>query len=245
MKILKYIKSGKNKYKVILENQEEIILYEDIILKYELLLKKEINDLDNIILENNKYLLYDKVLEYLNKRIRSEKEIKDYLKKYTSDTNIIDEIISKLFNNRLLNNELYIKSYIRDKINFTSDGPYKIKDYLLKQEFDSYLIDDMLIEFTDKLQKEKINNYINKYLKNNSKSLYVFKQKMLINLINLGFDKELINSCLNKIYFDDSNNLLKETEKIRKKYSKKYKGIELENIIKRKLYEKGFKLERS
>ena len=48
MKIIKYIKSGKNKYKLILDNNEQIILYEDIILKEELLLKKEIKDIDYI-----------------------------------------------------------------------------------------------------------------------------------------------------------------------------------------------------
>ena len=40
MKIKKYIKQGLNKYKVVLEDNTSIVLYEDIILKYELLLKK-------------------------------------------------------------------------------------------------------------------------------------------------------------------------------------------------------------
>ena len=48
MKLDKYIKYGKNKYKVFLENRDYLILYEDIILKYELLLKKEIKDIDFI-----------------------------------------------------------------------------------------------------------------------------------------------------------------------------------------------------
>ena len=40
MKILKYDKCGKNKYKVYLENYDYLVLYEDIILKYELLRNK-------------------------------------------------------------------------------------------------------------------------------------------------------------------------------------------------------------
>ena len=51
MKIKKYIKTGSNKYKIILENDKSIILYEDVILKYELLLKKEISDLDAALAE--------------------------------------------------------------------------------------------------------------------------------------------------------------------------------------------------
>ena len=68
MKIKKYIKQGLNKYKVVLEDNTSIVLYEDIILKYELLLKKEISNLDTILKENNKYELYDKCLNYLNKK---------------------------------------------------------------------------------------------------------------------------------------------------------------------------------
>ena len=68
MKIIKYIKSGKNKYKLLLDNNEEIILYENIILKEELLLKKEIDNLESILKKNEEYSLYDKVLSYINKK---------------------------------------------------------------------------------------------------------------------------------------------------------------------------------
>jgi len=241
MKINKYIKIGKNKYKVYLENNEVLVLYEDIILKYELLLKHEINDIELIKKENEKYELYDKVLSFISKRIRCEKEIKDYLKKYTSDIEYIDNIINKLHDNKLIDNNLYIKSFIHDKINFTNDGPLKIKKYLIDLEFDNYLIEDLLTEFNHELQIEKINNYIEKNLKNNSKSLYAFKGKMLINLINLGYYKEDIISCLDKISLNEDNLKEKEKEKLIKKYSKKYKDKELEMIIKRKLYEKGFR----
>ena len=241
MKIVKYEKVGRNKYKVFLENNDTLILYEDIILKYELLLTKEIEDIEEIQKENSMYELYDKVLGYINKRIRCESEIRTYLKKYTSDLEYIDNIIKKLYKNKLLDNELYIKSFIHDKINFTNDGPLKIKKNLEALEFDSYLIDDMLMEFNKKMEYGRISSYIDKNLKLNKKSLYAFKQKMLINLINLGYLKEDIISVLDKVNFNDSERRDNEIEKLRLKYSKKYEGRELEYIIKRKLYEKGFR----
>ncbi len=241
MKIIKYIKTGKNKYKVELINGDVLVLYEDIILKYELLLKKEIDDIELIVKENEKYKLYDKVLNLLSKRIRCESEIRTYLKKYTSDQEYINNIISKLYENKLLDNKLYIKSFIHDKINFTNDGPIKIKKNLEDTGIDSFEIDDLLDIFNNKLQIEKISNYVNKNLKVNKKSLYAFKQKMLINLINLGYYKDDIVSVLDKIKLNEESLREKEKEKIRKKYSKKYDGVELERVIKRKLYEKGFK----
>ena len=95
--------------------------------------------------------------------------------------------------------------------------------------------------FDDNLIKDRITKYINKQLKVNKKSIYVFKNKMLFNLINLGYLREDIIKYLNNINFDDNDLKEKEYEKLKKKYSKKYKGLELEQIIKRKLYEKGYR----
>ena len=240
MKILRYKKVGKNKYRLELDNFDEIILYEDVILKENLLIKKEIDNLENIININNEYALYDKTLSYLNKRLRCEKEIREYLKKYTKDINQIDIIINKLKDKHLINDELYIKSYIHDKINLSNDGPLKIKKDLESLGFNIYDIEDRLLEFNNNLIKDKIERYINKQLKINKKSLYIFKQKMLLNLTNLGYLKEDILEYLNNIEIDEDNLKDKEKDKLIKKYSKKYSGIELDKIVKQKLYEKGY-----
>ena len=240
MKIVKYIKISNDKYKIILENKETITLYEDVILKYELLLKKEITNIEEIFKYNQKYALYEKCLSYINKKIRSEQEIRTYLKKYTTNYDDIEDIIIKLKENNFLNSSLYIKSYIHDKIYLSFDGPLKIKNDLLNLGF---FEDDILLEleiFDDNLIKDRITKYINKQLKVNKKSIYVFKNKMLLNLINLGYLREDIIKYLNNINFNDNDLKEKEYEKLKKKYSKKYKGLELEQIIKRKLYEKGF-----
>ena len=49
MKIIKYVKSGKNKYRVYFDNGKNLVLYEDVILKFELLLKGEVKDLSSLI----------------------------------------------------------------------------------------------------------------------------------------------------------------------------------------------------
>jgi len=241
MKIKKYIKISKNKYQVILEDDTTLVLYEDIILKFELLLAKEIKDLKTIQEENQKYELYDKVLLYISKKLRSELEIRKYLSKYTTNKEDIDNIIDRLYKNNLLNNKLYLKSYINDKINLTLEGPIKIKNDLINLGFNEFEIDMELVIFDEYLIKEKINKYLSKQLKSNKKSLYVFKNKMLVNLCNLGYSREDILKYLNNISFSDDNLKEKEIEKLRKKYEKKYSGYELEKIIKRKLYEKGYR----
>ena len=240
MKIIKYQKVGK-KYRVFFSNGKNLLLYEDVILKFELLLKKEVQDLSSLISYNEKYELYDKTLGYINKKLRSEKEIRKYLEKYTDDNEVIENIVKSLKEKGFLNNDLYIKSYIHDRIYLSLDGPLKIKNDLEKLGFKSEIIEEELKIFDTELIKERINKYLNKQSKINKKSLYVFKNKMLMNLLNLGYDKSNIVNCLENIKVDDTNLKEKEEEKLRKKYSNKYQGEELEYFIKRKLYEKGFR----
>ena len=61
-----------------------------------------------------------------------------------------------------------------------------------------------------------------------------------MNLITLGYEKQLIVSCLDNFEINDSEAYKKEYNKIHDKLSKKYSGKELEYKIKQKLYQKGF-----
>ena len=62
MKIVKFKKTGKSKYKLYLENNQTLSLYEDIIIKHNLILKKEIdnNEINKLVKENINYLFLKK-----------------------------------------------------------------------------------------------------------------------------------------------------------------------------------------
>lgn len=240
MQISKYKKLKNNIYEVTLENDEKIKLYEDVILKEDLLLTKEITDLKRITVINNKYEVYDVALKYLNHHVMSIKGMKEYLSKKKYNEKDINETIDKLIKNGYLNDSYYAKCYISDHINLSNDGPYKMIKHLEELDINSSIYAEYLSKYND-IWKDRIEKYINKNLKTNKKSSYYFKSKMLINLINLGYDKEMINDCLSKVTIDNLDELKeKEKIKIRKKLERKYSGDELERKIKEKLYQKGF-----
>lgn len=240
MKIKKYKKLKSNKYEVILDNDDNIVLYEDVILKEELLLKKEIDNLDRLTKVNEEYEVYEVALRYLNHHVMSTKGMEEYLKKKKYDLQIIDKTIDKLKCKGYLNDEYYAKCYITDHVNLSNDGPYKMIKHLEELNITSDIYGEYLSKY-NYTWKDRIEKYVNKNLKTNKKSTYFFKNKMLVNLINLGYDKELINEVLNNIKIDNLDELKEiEKEKIRKKLSRKYTGDELERKIKEKLYQKGF-----
>ena len=219
MKINKFKKVGKSKYKVFFNNTD-ITLYEDVILKYDLLIKNEVDIdlLEKIIDENKYYDAYYSAINYIEIKMRNKKEIIKYLKKKSFDENIIDDVISKLEKLNLLNNKNYITAFINDKVNLSLDGPYKIKKSLLSLEFDESEIDEYLNTSENDIWKDKIKKIINK--KKNlvkTKSYYMYITKMKNDLYNLGYDKELIEEELSKIEYD-SDAIIIDYQKALKKF---------------------------
>lgn len=243
MKIKKYKKDKSNKYKVLIDD-EEIVLYDDIIIKYNLLMKSEIDvsTYNEMIKENSLLLGYYEAIKYITKKMRSKKEIEEYLIKKGLNSKEIKETIKKLEDNKFINEDIYLKAYISDQINLTNNGVNKIKKNLLKLGLDNNKIDDYLSKIDECIFLDKIDKYIEKKIKfNKNTSSYMLKNKIIIDLVNLGFNKEDIISELNKFEIDDKEAYNHEYEKIKKSLEKKYTGDELKFKIKEKLYKKGFR----
>jgi regulatory protein len=220
MRINKFKKLGRNKYKVMFDN-EELVLYEDIILKHNLLTKKDINidELEEIVNDNRDYDAYNLALNYIEIRLRSRKEIYEYLKKKEFNENLINDVISKLDDLGLLNNKQYIEAFINDKINLSNDGPYKIRSALIDLEFEESDIDKYLYSIDQDVWKEKLEKIINKKKSlMKSKSYYMFITKMKNDLYNLGYEKDMIENALSNIEYE-SDALEKDYNKAFRKYS--------------------------
>lgn len=204
MKIEKYKKIKEDLYRVLLDNGEIIDIYEDVILANNLLYKSEIDQslLDKINIENNYQLAYNISVKYIMVRLRSINEIKVYLTKKGYSKDVIDKVIEKLIKNKLLDDEVFTKAYINDKLNFTNVGKYKlINELTTKMKVDNSVVYNVL-ESYEEVWNDRINKLINKYLKSNKKYRgNTLKNKLYIYLVNLGYDKDKVISILNNYDF--------------------------------------------
>lgn len=219
MKINKFKKVGKSKYKIIFDNTD-ITLYEDVILKYNLLIKNEvdIDIIDKIIKENEHYDAFYSALNYIEIKMRNKKEINSYLKKKEFTDEIIRKTIDKLEKLNLLNTKSYIQAFINDKINLSNDGPYKIKKTLLEYDFNEEDINNYLDTIDENIWYEKLQKIVNKKKSvMKSKSYYMFITKIKNDLYNLGYDKYMIDEILSNVEYN-SNALEKDIEKSNKKF---------------------------
>ncbi len=204
MKIIKYKKGSNGKYKLLLEDGTTIDTYEDVILNNNLLYKKEIdNNLYNVIINDNMYEeAYNKSVSYIEVRLRSTNEIKVYLKNKKYSEEVINSTINRLLKNNILNDEVFAKAFINDKLNFTTMGPYKIELELKKHYIDTNIISTYINNIDEDILYEKIDKLITKFMKTNKKHKgFMLKNKIYNNLLNLGYKSSMILEILNNYEF--------------------------------------------
>lgn len=243
MHIDKYTKLKNGQYKLNFDNNTNCLLHEDLILKYNLLIDKEVSieKLEELQKENQSYIAYGLAIDFLKIKMRSKKEIKEYLLKKEIEEDLINNAIEILVKQGYLKDEIYCKAYINDRINLSNDGPYKIKENLKKLGIPSDIVEENIYVFDKDLELDRINKLINKQVNgNHNKSEFIMKKKLIENLANLGYSKELVIREVNNIKIDDDEIKKKEYDKLYEKLSKKYSGKELEYKIKQKMYQKGF-----
>lgn len=235
-------KLNKNKYKVIIGDRE-LILYEDVLIKYKVLSKKNMdNKLLKDIEKDNEFIeIYETSLRYLDIKMRLEKELRGHLDN-KFDLKSIEKVIKKLKKEGYIDDSKYVKSYISDKINLSNDGPHKIKKDLINKGVKEELI---IMDVDSSILKDKLKRIMQKYININKKnSLNVIKNKVMNHFTILGYDKEMIEEVFNSLDIKGNSEKIKtDYEKIKNKYSKKYSDYKLESIIKQKLYQKGYSID--
>lgn len=248
MKIIKYKKGSKGLYKVDLEDGTVLSLYEEVILKYNLLLTKEVDESikDEMFDYNLECEVYYVALNTIKARAKSENDLRNWLLNKDYPGNLIDKAIEKLTKQGYLNDRMYAKSFINSQIITSSNGPLKIERELLDKKIDYKIISEELEVFTEEEQINKMDKIICRMIKSNhTRGGMVLKQKIFNDLKNYGYEVSIINRIIDDYDFNNGEDDIakKEYDKLYTKYSRKYSGAELQRKIREKLYLKGLKFD--
>ena len=243
MDIIKYKKQNNGIFNIYLEDGRVLSLYEEVILKYDLLLKKAI-DMESIIeieKENQKWDVYYYALKQLNRKAFSAEDLKLYLLHKEYPLSLVEDIINKLVEQGYLNDLVYARSYIHQQMITSLKGPLKIKQELYNKKISSDIIESEIDVFSEDDQKERINKIIQKKInENHSRGGFALKQKIVQDLKILGYDYYVFMPLIDNYSFSNNEEIAKkEYDKLYRKYSRKYGGVKLDRIIREKLYLKG------
>ena len=246
-------RTKRNRYLLIINNnnkEEKHIVSENIIIKYNLLTPRELSKHEYKTISRVKIedLLYEKALVFIDFKMRTISEVKKRLRKELEDEDLINKLIIRLKNDKYLNDDFYVKTYLNEKLEYDLVGPGYIKEKLILKGIHFDLIDQHLIRYTDNHQFDKINQIIKNEIKFKIKKPYKkaclsLKRK----LVSKGFSLSIIESSLLsnkeeiKEMIDEKPLLIRELAILKKKYDlSKYE--DKSKVIKA-LLSKGFDYE--
>ena len=149
-------------------------------------------DLKKIIFENEKSKAMSRVTKYIGSSLKTQKQIRDYLRKkeYSDDT--IEFVMSKLVEYNYIDDKKYAQAYV-----LTYGKKYgKLK--LISQLKIKGVSEEIIECVLEDNKVDSIESVASKYLKNKVMS-YEVSQKLFRFLYSRGYEFDAINSYINKL----------------------------------------------
>jgi regulatory protein len=220
---------------------------EDVLIKYQLKKGMELDEFTQleVLYQDTVRKAFGTAIQYLAFRMRSEKEVRDYLKQKDIEETVIQEVIHRLNHHHYLNDEEFALAFIRTQINTSDKGPRVIKEELKEKGIDHSILEKVMEEFSLELQFSKVFHLCTKaQTKKGNDSQFMYEQKLKQTLNRKGYSFTIIDEVMGEIKNtspDQQNTeveaLLKQSDKARKKYGND------KQKIKQFLYRKGFSID--
>lgn len=222
----------------------------EVLIKFQLKKGMELDDFSFMEIQYQDRIrkAYNLAVNYLARRMRSEKEIKDYLIKKEMDDPIINEILHRLTTQKYINDEEFAFAFSRTQVNTTDKGPNEIKRELKEKGIAEGIQIKVLKEFPLEQQIERAEKISGKFFQKNTKeSGKVLKQKLENLLLRKGYSFEVIAIAVNETFEtneseEDMGAIRYQGEKAQRKFAQ-YTGYEYNQKMKQTLFRKGFSID--
>jgi len=243
-------KNNKERYNIFLDGQYRFSVDEEVLARFRLLKGKELNELDieSILAQDEVRKGVNTAIQFLSYRMRSEKEVRDDLKKKDFAPEVIQEVILKLYEMQYLDDAEFAASYVRTQMNTTYKGPVVIEMELRQKGIAPDLIEKALEEFHTEKQVKQAYAYAEKLARQHARlSEKLLKQKVAQGLAGKGYPPDIIALAMERLHLEKGEKeeweaLLVQAEKAKRKY-RNLSGYEYGQKIKQFLYRRGFPLD--
>lgn len=167
----------------------------------------DIEELKKVITEDNYLTAKSKALKYIERALKSEFQVREFLQKKEYEDNVIDRVIEFLKEYKFIDDEYYSKAFVTQNIRIEGKGNIRYK--LAKKGISEDRINNILNEISSsdeeavalKLAEKKL-NIIYKSEKNTNK----VKSKLNTFLISKGYSFDIIKSVVNKLEIKEEEN---------------------------------------
>ena len=229
-----------------LDHQQTSYITEDTIVRFMLSRDKVISKEELTEIQDFAQFSYGKnlALYHLSFKARTEKEVREYLKKYDIEDTIASQVIANLKDENWINDHQYAYSIINANQLSGDKGPYLLSQKLAQKGVPKSTIESVLkdFDFTEVAQR-----VAEKLLKKYTGKLpaRALQEKIIQNLTNKGFSysdaKGAFDNLDSQVDHETTQELIfKELDKQYAKYARKYEGYELKQRLTQVLARKGY-----
>ena len=229
-----------------LDGQQTSYITEDTIVRFMLSRDKVISKEELTEIQDFAQFSYGKnlALYHLSFKARTEKEVREYLKKYDIEDTIANQVIANLKDENWINDRQYTYAIINANQLSGDKGPYLLSQKLAQKGVPKSTIENVLkdFDFTEVAQR-----VAEKLLKKYTGKLpaRALQEKIIQNLTNKGFSysdaKSAFDNLDSQVDQETTQELIfKELDKQYAKYARKYEGYELKQRLTQVLARKGY-----
>ena len=135
----------------------------------------------------------DKMAKYCAYQERCVKDVRDKLKTFDIPEEEKSKILDYLLDNRFVNDERFVKNFVRGKVNQSGWGMNKIRFHLMQKGIDKELIDEVLGQTDEAVYRQRLIDI----LKTKSKTVkaendFEKKRKLAAYAMQKGFEGNLV-----------------------------------------------------
>lgn len=223
---------------------------EDVLVQHHLRKGVELTDemVDSLKKQDDLQKVYHQVIHYLSYRMRSEKEVRDYLQKKDVDEIQIDEIIAKLRDSNLVDDLEFAEMFVRTRMRTSTKGPGLIRQELRVKGIESTIANEALRQLTFDHQVDQALKFVKKRLnRSNNNSFRKQLDQARAALMRNGYESEVIGIAIDEVADQqDSDEEWKAIEyhglRLERRHKGKFSEGDLRQKIKEGLYRQGFSL---
>lgn len=254
MPIITKITQGKKnpeRYNIFLEEKFAFSVDETVLIRYQLTKGKELDQwtIEEMNFEDEVRKAFNKALDFLSYRMRSENEVRQKLKEKEYGSAVIDEAIEKLYKLNFLDDRAFSEALMLTQIRTSKKGPKAIQQDMQKKGIDKQMQKDVLDSYSEEEQVELAKELAEKIAdKEKMKTPRQIQQKISDSLMRKGYSYSVIKLAVADLELEKdedewTDSIAEQGDKLWRKHSSKLTGYDLKSKVKQGLYQKGFPAE--
>ncbi|MDR0270004.1 RecX family transcriptional regulator [Paenibacillus sp.] len=196
----------KQKGRYLISFGEHILsVHEDVMIKYRMLKGYTFTkqELEEIVLADEKQRAYVQALKYLERKQRTSKELEDRLRQKEFGYAVIEQALQRLEREGLINDELYAKQWAEQRISSHRKGKAWVKQELRQKGVDNLLISEALAEVSQEQEFESCLVVGRKKWSQTRGEIMDRKRKTGAFLMRRGFSGEQTRKVINYLIRED------------------------------------------